>query len=232
MSINTSILCIESKNNQSFGTGFVIYNDAKGSYIITASHVIDEVEIPMIEDKEVKVIVQKTFSDLALLYLEGIFLAPLPLQVNHCSGKVKIIAFSCFTKNKVQKVTLKGRLQEESIELQSRENEASTFVRKILADKNFHFERGNSGAPVFCNESNKVIAIMGHKEQNNMAYAMNVASIQNISKEIPHEIFKNHQGAKKKKRWLYYLFLIPTLITIIYVVMSSLLLAFLSIFQA
>ena len=232
MSVNSSVLCIESKNNQSFGTGFVIYNDAKGSYVITASHVVDEVEIPIIENREAQIIVQKTFSDLALLYLEGVFLAPLPLQLNHCSGKVKIVAFSCFTENRVQKMILKGRLQEESIELQSRENEASTLVRKILSDKDFHFERGNSGAPVFCSESNNVIAIIGNKEQNNMAYAMNVASIQNISKEIPQEIFKNHQGVKKKKRWLYYLFIIPALIMVIYLVMSSLLLAFLSIFQA
>ncbi len=231
MSVNASILSIESKNNQSFGTGFVIYNDKKGSYIITASHVIDEVEVPMIENREVEVIVQKTFSDLALLYLEGIFLEPLPLQISHCSGEVKIIGFSCFAKKSVQKMTLKGRIQEEFIEVQSKENEASTLVRKIFADKDFHFERGNSGSPVFCTETNKVIAMVGYKEKNSVAFAMDIASVQNISKEIPQEIFQNHQGEKKKRRWLYYLFVVPALITVIYVVMSSLLLAFLRIFQ-
>lgn len=228
-----SIVSIESKKNKSFGTGFIIHNDSKGSYLVTAAHVIDQVIVPMINRKEAKVIAQGEMIDIAILYLEGVILEPLPLQINNCNTlEVKVIGFSQFDQENMQKTTIKSILYREPVEIHPYDDKSSSVVKKILATEYYHFERGNSGSPVFCNEGENVIAIVGHKERNSIAYAINIAAIKKVWKEAPNSIFKNYQAPAKKRKFPYYLVIVPSFIFALYFFMSSTLISLVKLLQS
>ena len=44
-----STFLIQSSDNQSFGTGFVIQKDSNGSYLVTCSHVVEECKKDFLE---------------------------------------------------------------------------------------------------------------------------------------------------------------------------------------
>ena len=95
--MTNSIVNIESKHNNSFGTGFVIDRDEAGVYILTCRHVLDDVGIPTIEEREAKVVAEGDFIDLAVIYLPQCRLEPLPLEINLCNNSmVEVVGFSHF----------------------------------------------------------------------------------------------------------------------------------------
>ena len=228
---SSSILAIESQSNQSFGTGCVVYCDEGGSYIVTAKHVIEEVGVPFINNQKAKIITKSRLIDLAVLYLENQYLTPLTLQITPCqSRELTVIGFSHFQENKIQKRTIPVQLEQNSIELQDQTTHRSYSLRKVIAKENFHFDRGNSGSPIFSQEGN-IVGFIAYKEQHNIAYFVEVSSLKSVWEEAPSELFKSPTPAPKKNRFFYYLFIIPSFIFLLYFFMSSLLVGVLKIFQ-
>ena len=186
--MSRSVVHIESldKGNRSFGTGFVIDNDEHGVYILTCKHVLDDVKNPMVEEVKARVIAIGDEIDMAVLYVSKLHLDPLPLQIDCCgSMEVNVIGFSNFNQNMTQKKHICAKLFEEKIELHSNENNCFYFIRKIKADENYSFDRGNSGSPVFCKKTNKVIAMISNKEGNEIGYAIEINSLEEIWKKMP-----------------------------------------------
>jgi len=184
----SSIVNIESinENNSSFGTGFVIHNDEKGVYILTCQHVLDDVETPMVEEVLAKVIATSDFIDMAVIYVSKLHLQPLPMQVDACDSlNVDVIGFSHFNKHLTQKKHIHATLFKEAIELHSNEDDSFYLARKIKANNNFNFDRGNSGSPVICKKSGHVIAMISNKEGNDIGYAIEIANIEKIWQNIP-----------------------------------------------
>ncbi len=190
-----SIVQIESKkeNNNSFGTGFVIDQDAKGVYVLTCQHVIDDVEIPVIDALETEIIAQSDFIDMAVLYIPNLQLEPLPLQVDKCkSREVDVIGFSQFNHKLSQKKHIIATLFKNPIELHSSEDDSFYFARKIKANDDYSFDRGNSGSPVICQKSGCVIAMVSNKEGSDIAYAIEIASLEEVWKQLKSICEKNN----------------------------------------
>lgn len=184
-----SVVNIESALNTSFGTGFVVAEDDKGIFLVTCRHVIDDVETPIVEDVLAKVIAKGDFIDLAVLHVNKMHLPSLPLEPHECSQlDVEVIGFSHFSQSTNQKKHIKATLFEESIELHSTEDDRFYTVRKIQSTEGYHFDRGNSGSPVFCAETGKVIAVLSNKEGNKIGYAVDIVYLKEIWKEIPSEL--------------------------------------------
>ena len=184
--MRNSIVNIESISNNSFGTGFVIDSDEEGIYILTSAHVLDDVEIPMVENVLANVVVKSSFVDMAVLYLPKLDLKALPLQIEMCKGlEVEVIGFSIFTQNLTQKKHIKATLYPELIELHSKKDNLFYTVRKIKAHDGFKFERGNSGSPVICSNSGQVIAMISNKEGAEIAYAIDIKNIKEVWREMP-----------------------------------------------
>ena len=184
----TSIVHIESKNknNQSFGTGFVFHNDENGSYILTCQHVLDDVKIPVVDNVEATITAPCDFIDMAVLFLPNIYLQPLAMQVDSCDSlNVDVIGFSAFSQNLTQKKHIQAQLFKEPIELHANDSNSFYRARKIKAHNDFHFSRGNSGSPVICKQSGHVIGMISNKEGNDIAYAIEIAYIEEVWKEIP-----------------------------------------------
>ena len=183
-----SIVHIESQkeNNQSFGTGFIFHNDENGSYILTCQHVLDDVQIPVVNNAEATIIAPCDFIDMAVLFLPNIHLQPLAMQVDSCdSSNVDVIGFSVFSQNLTQKKHIQAQLFKEPIELHDNDSNSFYRARKIKAHNDFHFSRGNSGSPVICKQSGHVIGMISNKEGNDIAYAIEIVYIEEAWKEIP-----------------------------------------------
>ena len=189
--MKNSILRIESKSNNSAGTGFVIDSEGKGIYILTCQHVIDDVKIPFVLGVEAKVISKASFIDMAVLYVETLNIEALSLQIDSCSSlEVEVIGFSNFSKLMSQKKNISASLYKKSIELHTNDSNDFYNVRKIKACDGFIFDRGNSGSPVICKSTNKVIAMVSNKDGYDIAYAINVEHIEKVWSAIPNILFK------------------------------------------
>lgn len=192
-----SIVQIESQNenNNSFGTGFVIDKDDKGIYVLTCQHVIDDVEIPVVDDLPTEIIVQSDFIDMAVLYITNLHLEPLPLQIDKCeSREVDVIGFSQFNHNLSQKKHIIATLFKNTIELHSSEDDSFYFARKIKANDDYSFDRGNSGSPVICQKSGCVIAMISNKEGSDIAYAIEIASLEEVWKQLKYICEKSNES--------------------------------------
>ena len=194
-----SIVHIKSQkeNNQSFGTGFVFYRTKEGSYILTCQHVLDDVEIPVVDNVEATITAPCDFIDMAVIFLPNIQLQPLAMQVDSCESlNVDVIGFSVFSQNLTQKKHIQAQLFKEPIELHANDSNSFYRARKIKADNDFHFSRGNSGSPVICKQSGHVIGMVSNKEGNDIAYAIEIAYIEKVWKEIPMGLLE--KGAIKE----------------------------------
>lgn len=220
--MKNSVLRIESKSNSSFGTGFVIDFDSKGTYILTCQHVIDDVTIPFIKGVEGKVVSKASFIDMSVLYVEILNLVPLSLQIDDCNSlDVEVIGFSNFSKSMSQKKHISANLYKKPIELHAHDNNEFYNVRKIKAYDGFNFDRGNSGSPVICKYTNKVIAMVSNKDGHNIAYAINVEEIKKVWKAIPNTLLLKSKKIdigknSLKKDFLSFLFIISMFIGIYY----------------
>ena len=188
--MKSSIVNIESVTNSSFGTGFVIDSDKNGVYILTCKHVLEDVVHPIVDDVMAKVVAEDDFIDMVVLYVSKLQLKVFPLQKEPCVNlEVEVIGFSNFNKDSLQKQHIEAKLYKEHVELHAKENSDVYVVRKIRAEDGFNFERGNSGSPVICKKSKKVIAMISNKEGSSLAYAINIDNLEKVWKDRPNDLF-------------------------------------------
>ncbi|CAA6807884.1 MAG: Unknown protein [uncultured Sulfurovum sp.] len=197
--MSNNIVHIESSNkdNKSFGTGFVIENNEQGTYILTCKHVLDSVQDPRIETHPIEVIAYSDFIDMAIIFLPSDDYSKMSLQLKTCNNlNITSIAFSSFTTNLIQKSTIHATLFEDFIELHSTEDDSFYLIKKIKANENYSFSKGNSGAPIICNETGNVIAMLCNKEGHTIGYALGVSSIKRLLAKLQKnaELMKVHQN--------------------------------------
>ena len=187
--MSNKIVHIESSNkdNRSFGTGFVIDSNQKGTYILTCQHVVDSVVEATIESKPLEVIAQNSFLDMAILFLPNHNFEKMQLQLEACNNlNITAIAFSSFKEELVQKSTIHATLFKEFIELHSTEDDSFYLIKKLKADEDYSFSRGNSGAPIICKETGDAIAMLSNREGSSIAYAIGVSCIKKLLEQL-HE---------------------------------------------
>ena len=197
-----SIVTIESENqtNDGFGTGFVIYNDGQGVFILTCQHVVDDLESPVVNELFAQVVASSNTFDMTLLYVPKLNLKALPIQIDSCDSlEIDVIGFSLFNQDYTQKKHIEAKLFKEPIELFSIETQQSFNSRKLKAKNDFRFSRGNSGSPVICKKSGKVIAMVSNKEGRDIAYAVEVSYLTEIWKEIPKNLLSKKSQETKEE---------------------------------
>ena len=64
-------------------------------------------------------------------------------------------------------------------------------MRKVQSLEGFIFSRGNSGSPVICKSTGKVMAVLSNKEGHNLAYAIPIMYLADIWKDIPSQLIKS-----------------------------------------
>ena len=194
--MNSSVLLIQSQNatNNSMGTGFVVHQDEFGSYILTCSHVIEQVVKPKISDYEVviKAIGTSATIDLALLYVLKLYREPLKLQVKKLeTTDVHLIGYSLFDKIKYQKKSREATILTQ-VNLENRNDNQIYKSWQIIAKDDNEIEAGNSGGPLICSKSGKVIGVVSNNKGVKQGYAVAIEHLLDIwLEEMPLLLIEN-----------------------------------------
>ena len=179
------------------GTGFVIHQDRYGSYLLTCAHVVEQVVTPMINgvEVEIKALGASETIDLALLYVKGMFKTPLQLQKRVCSSdKVELIGYSHFTRDKYQIKSRKAKILGKKIGLQGISDETYLEAWQIVAEDHVEIEHGNSGGPLICEETGKVIGVVSNNRGVEQGFALSIEHLKDIWEEIPPFLFESDSG--------------------------------------
>ena len=181
------------------GTGFIIHQDNYGSFILTCAHVVEQVLEPIIDgfDVEVKALGSSETIDLALLYVKGMFKMPFALQQRACPSRdVQLIGYSVFTREKYQGKTRDATILGDKITLKGIVDNTTYQAWQIIAKDNNEIEHGNSGGPLLCKESGKVIAVVSNNKGVKEGYAISIEHLQDIWDEIPPFLFESNNENK------------------------------------
>ena len=197
--MNNSILLIQSQDskNSSMGTGFVIYQDEFGSYILTCAHVVEQVIHPKIKNKEavVKAIGSNETVDLAVLYVNGLYAEPLKLQNKKSqTTNVYLEGYSQFDKKKNQQKKREARILT-SVNLENKVDNSSYELLQIIAKDEHEIEAGNSGSPLICKESGKVIGVVSNNRGVKQGYAIAIKHLSDIGLDnLPPLLIENEEN--------------------------------------
>ena len=185
---------IESSKTHNIGTGFCLYQEQEGSYLVTCAHVVEAcgIEHLTVEGQKAKLLHHGSSDgiDLALIYVEGLSnVTPLPCSFEAREEGVpfRVEGFKPFKQGSYLLRQLSGTIATVST-IYQKESQVKTYELSI-ADENFLIERGYSGSAIICEQSGEVIAVATDRHQNGkQAYAIPIAYLQEIWKEMPQEL--------------------------------------------
>jgi len=191
--MTNSLVLITNSENQSFGTGFVIRNERKHSYILTCSHVVENTPKSLLVDSvKAKIIYQGSSDGLDLAILKApINKEPLSLIESECDD-FKIFGFKNFEKDNHILEPIECRL-DTKVELRP-QPEMMVSAWKLNIDKSDIIVGGYSGSPLICKESGKVVAVISNRKGTKDGYAIAIENLKTIWADIPRTLIKkkNH----------------------------------------
>jgi len=203
VSEDASTFLIKSSKNRSFGTGFCIYKDSNGSYLLTAAHVVEScgIENLLIESFPAKLlhISQENNSlDLALVYVEGL-LNTTTLKL--CQEKAivgetfDIVGYRPHKKDHA-KEPLKGYIKK----AYTLESEEKRDIYELRINDDDSIEQGYSGSAVVSTVTGLVIAIATDRKTNGkQAYATPAYYLKEIWQEMPKDFFESFTNTNPYK---------------------------------
>ena len=191
-----STFLIKSSKSKDIGTGFCLYQDDKGSYLVTCSHVVEACGI---ENLEVDAIQAKLLHqgstdgiDLALVYVEGLRDATpfsCSFEAKEKGLNFKVEGFKPFKKESYLLRELTGAIETVST-IYQKESRVETYELAI-SDENFLIERGYSGSAIICENSGEVIAVATDRQQNGkQAYAIPITYLKEIWTDMPKSLLE------------------------------------------
>lgn len=168
MTTNESVVLILSKTNPNiFGTGFIIYKESGFTYILTCAHVLDDLDGQILIEKESAEIVISGADfgiDLAILRIAKILTGPLlTIGVEAKKGdSVTVIGFQQFG-NYHRTKELEGILLSR-VALLSPMKIGRIEAWDLEFSQKDPLKKGFSGAPVISHGTDKVVAVVSHKQ--------------------------------------------------------------------
>jgi len=187
---------IKSSNNRSFGTGFCVYKDEKGSFLLTAGHVVEscDKEALLVESHSATLLYisnEKDTIDLALIYVEGLLdSTPLKLsdEVAQEGDTFTVVGYRPH-KDDYAKEPLKGAIKK-AYTLESKEHKRDIY--ELTINDGDSIEQGYSGSAVVSSVTGLVVAIATDRKTNGrQAYATPARYLREIWKELPEDIFES-----------------------------------------
>ena len=191
-----STFLIKSSSNRSFGTGFAIYKDTKGTFLLTAAHVVEACgkESLLVESQPAILLYgsdENDTIDLALIYVEGLFdSTPLKLsdEVAQEGNSFTVVGYRPH-KHDYAKEPLKGAIKK-AYTLESKEHKRDIY--ELTINDGATIEQGYSGSAVISTVTGLVLAIATDRKTNGrQAYATPSRYLREIWKELPEAIFES-----------------------------------------
>lgn len=190
-----------SPDSRNFGTGFVIHQDERFTYLLTCAHVVKDVG-----GKEnitvgglpatIAALGEEDGFDLAILTVQGLW-DKKPLKLRKL-GEKDINSFFAAGFSLYDKVyllrTVVGELGK-PINLESRKRQARTRAWDLKIQGENYLQRGYSGSPVIDNISNCVLGVVSHKEgTGDKGLAISVEALEKIWQDMPPFLLRGKQG--------------------------------------
>jgi len=204
--MNNSTFLITSQTNRKFGTGFCIYKNKKGSFIVTCAHVVEDCgkDDLLIHGKRARLlsIGSSDDLDLALLYAEGLKKSTVLKIDGVLTAKDTPFEISGFKsyKNNYMLETLQGTIKKIS---QIYHNNNTLKIYELKINEEDTIEKGFSGSAVICKESKKVIAVATDRKTNGKyAYAIPVRNLKMLWEEISDELLTDDEEELREEKEL------------------------------
>jgi S1-C subfamily serine protease len=202
---NNSTFLIKSSadNNRSFGTGFCIFKDDKGSFLLTAGHVVESCgrDELLVETKKailLHISDENDTIDLALIYVEGLTQSStlkLSDEKAQEEDKFTIVGYRPH-KSDHAKEPLKGFIKK-SYPLESKDYKRDMYTLTI--NDGDSIEQGYSGSAVVSEVTGLVVAVATDRKTNGkQAYATPAYYIKEIWKDMPDGLFVSYWFPKLK----------------------------------
>ena len=197
-SLRDSIVLITSSNPEesSFGTGFIIHRDERGTYVLTCAHVVKDVGGPeKVKARHIPASLVALGSendiDLAVLCVDGLIDKPLLYlsSSGEAGDKFTTIGFREYGKQHVT-VSLEGIL-EKKVGIGAKEHDEYLEAWSVgITDKD-QLQPGNSGSPVVDQGSGQVIAVISHRgDKGETGLAISIKALKEIWHEMPFTLVK------------------------------------------
>jgi S1-C subfamily serine protease len=168
LEFHDSVVLIESKedNNRRFGTGFIIYQDKQITYLLTCSHVVEDVggiEKVKAAGESATVIAFDGSDgfDLAVLRIDSLFIKK-PLDLGRFAEKgntFKAVGYKSYDGKRFLREPIRGKLGEQVV-LQSKLHIEPILAWYLKIDEEYSLQPGNSGSPVIDEASGKVLGVV------------------------------------------------------------------------
>ena len=195
---NNSTFLIKSSSNRSFGTGFCIHKNDKGSFLLTAGHVVeacgrDDLLVESYKTTLLHISDEHDTIDLALIYVEGLTdTVPLKLsnEIAHKGDRFTIVGYRLH-KNEYAKEPLNGFIKK-AYSLESKTYKRDIY--ELTINKDDSIEQGYSGSAIVSVQTGLVVAIAtDRKITGKHAYATPAYYLKEVWKEIPDGVFIDFQ---------------------------------------
>jgi WD40 repeat protein/energy-coupling factor transporter ATP-binding protein EcfA2 len=203
--MSKSTFLIRSSNNRSFGTGFCIYKNQEGSYLLTAAHVVESCGLETLLVDAFDEVTQEIISypakifqiaddveviDLAVIYVQGLTntsALKISNEIREFNAKEDTFEIDGFRshKNMFTNTPLKGYIKK-SYQLQSQENQR--WIYDLVIDDSDSIVQGYSGSAIVCSLSGLVLGIATDRNKSGkQAYAIPAYYLKYIWKDMPSD---------------------------------------------
>jgi len=102
-----------------------------------------------------------------------------------------ILGYSNFNQHKVQGKPREARILGEKVSIKNKKKNITHGAWQVVATDGHDIERGNSGGPLICTESNKVIAVVSNNKGTQEGYAIAIEHLKDIWFETPPFLFES-----------------------------------------
>ncbi|CAA6808964.1 MAG: High-affnity carbon uptake protein Hat/HatR [uncultured Sulfurovum sp.] len=201
---NPSTFLIKSSKNRSFGTGFCVHKDERGSYLVTCAHVVNACIIDnlIVDNYPAKLLYlseDEELMDLAVVYVEGLTnTTTLKLcdSMAHEGDHFTVTGYRPH-KDKHAQEPLDGFIKK-SYQLES--SETKQWIYELSINEDDSIEQGYSGSAVVSTETGLVMAVAtDRKRDGKNAYATPIHHLKEIWQEIPQALFVSTESTNPYK---------------------------------
>jgi V8-like Glu-specific endopeptidase len=168
--LQSAIYPVESseQNNNTVGTGFIIYQTRQISYFLTCAHVVESIGKGSLQIDGIAATIEAMGApddlDLAILAVKGLPLRPVieMMSIGKEGDPVTITGIYDYGQHRSRK-SIRGYLDSQSSLKKPKAQGKWVKAWELKLETNDYLQPGYSGSPVMHDTSRKVIAVVSHR---------------------------------------------------------------------
>lgn len=186
------LLTAAATRGNGYGTGFCIDSSPQGAVVVTASHVVRDIDAEggglYINGHKASLLASGDGQglDLAVLNVPGLQLSPLELanELPTALSRFIGVAYQHLAQDQYVSVRMQGEVIETQL-IREKTSQVSGTLLALRVTEGSVFTRGNSGAPI-CNPQGRVIGVLAYASKDgNIGYAYATTTLRSFLSGSP-----------------------------------------------